>query len=181
MKILVLNCGSSSIKYQVFVMPEGEVIAKGLVQRIGEAEGSIEQKVDGRARTEAMKIPDHEFGLQQAVRFLTEGADAPLADVSEIGAVGHRVVHGGERFTETVLIDDDVIKAVEDHAELAPLHNPPNLLGIRVALRALPRAPHVAVFDTAFHQSVPPRAYLYAILKKAVAIFSEDPNRYSDS
>jgi acetate kinase len=163
MKILVLNCGSSSIKYQVFVMPEGDVLARGLVQRIGEAEGGIEQKANGRTRSEAVKIPDHEFGLQQAVKFLTEGEDAPLADVSEIGAVGHRVVHGGERFTETVLIDEDVIKAVEEHAELAPLHNPPNLLGIEVALRALPRAPHVAVFDTAFHQSVPPHAYMYAL------------------
>lgn len=144
-------------------MPEGEVVARGLVQRIGEAEGGIEQKADGRTRSQAMRIPDHEFGLQQAVKLLTEGEDAPLGDVSEIAAVGHRVVHGGERFTETVLIDDDVIKAVEEHAELAPLHNPPNLLGIRVAMRALPRAPHVAVFDTAFHQTVPAHAYLYAL------------------
>jgi acetate kinase len=163
MKVLVLNCGSSSIKYQVFIMPEGEVVARGLVQRIGEAEGGIEQSAGGRTRSQAMRIPDHEFGLQEAVRFLTEGEGAPLGDVSEIGAVGHRVVHGGERFTETVLIDEDVIKAVEEHAELAPLHNPPNLLGIEVALRALPRAPHVAVFDTAFHQSVPPHAYMYAL------------------
>ena len=163
MKILVLNCGSSSIKYQVFVMPEGLVLAKGLVQRIGEAEGSIEQKADGRAKSQSARIPDHEFGLQLAMRFLTEGEGAPLADVAEIAAVGHRVVHGGERFTETVLIDGDVIAAVEAHAELAPLHNPPNLLGIRVALKVLPNALQVAVFDTAFHQTMPAHVYRYAL------------------
>ena len=163
MKVLVLNCGSSSIKYQVFVMPEGKVIAKGLVQRIGESEGGIEQSAGGSKQVLALNIPDHEFGLQQAVKLLTEGDKAPLDDVSEIGAVGHRVVHGGERFTETVRIDDEVIKAIEAHAELAPLHNPPNLQGIRVALKMLPDAPQVAVFDTAFHQTMPPRSYRYAL------------------
>ncbi|MEJ2722452.1 MAG: acetate kinase, partial [bacterium] len=163
MKVLVLNCGSSSIKYQVFAMPEAEVIAKGLVQRIGESEGGIEQTAGGEKRKVAHKIPDHEFGLKMVVRFLTEGDNAPLNDVSEIGAVGHRVVHGGERFTETVRIDDEVIKAIEDHAELAPLHNPPNLQGIRVALKIFPDAPQVAVFDTAFHQTMPPRAYRFAL------------------
>jgi len=163
MKVLVLNCGSSSIKYQVFVMPEGQVIAKGLVQRIGEPEGGIEQSAGGSKQVLALNIPDHEFGLQQAVKLLTEGDKAPLGDVSEIGAVGHRVVHGGERFTETVRIDDEVIKAIEAHAELAPLHNPPNLQGIRVALKMLPDAPPVAVFDTAFHQTMPPRSYRYAL------------------
>lgn len=163
MKILVLNCGSSSIKYQVFVMPEGEVIAKGLVQRIGEVEGGIEQSAAGSKQALSMRIPDHEFGLKQAVKLLTDGDGAPLDDVSEIAAVGHRVVHGGERFTETVLIDDEVIKAIEAHAELAPLHNPPNLQGIRVALKTLPGAAQVAVFDTAFHQTMPPRSYRYAL------------------
>ncbi len=163
MKILVLNCGSSSIKYQVFVQPEGEVIAKGLVERIGEPEGSIEQRADGSIRTVEMEIPSHEFGLQKAVELLTQGDDAPLGDVSDIGAVGHRVVHGGERFTETALIDDEVVAAIEAHVEHAPLHNPPNLLGIRVARKMLPDAPQVAVFDTAFHQSVPPHAYRYAL------------------
>jgi len=163
MKVLVLNCGSSSIKYQVFVMPEGEMIAKGLVQRIGEAEGSIEQSNAGSKQTRTMQIPDHEFGLQQAVSLLTDGDGAPLNDVSEVGAVGHRVVHGGELFTETVRIDDEVIQAIEDHAQLAPLHNPPNLLGIRVARKIFPGAPQVAVFDTAFHQTMPPRSYRYAL------------------
>lgn len=163
MKILVLNCGSSSIKYQVFVMPEGEVIAKGLVQRIGESEGGIEQSTNGSTKSLKMRIPDHEFGLQQAVKLLTEGDDPPLRDESEVDAVGHRVVHGGERFTETVLIDDEVIDAIENHATLAPLHNPPNLQGIRVALKIFPEAPQVAVFDTAFHQTMPPHSFRYAI------------------
>jgi acetate kinase len=162
-KTLVLNCGSSSIKYQVFLMPEGEVIAKGLVQRIGESEGGIEQSAGGSKQSLKLEIPDHELGLREAVKLLTEGEGAPLKDASEIGAVGHRVVHGGERFTETVLIDDDVIDAIEAHAELAPLHNPPNLQGIRVALKMFPGAPQVAVFDTAFHQTMPPRSYRYAI------------------
>lgn len=165
MKVLVLNCGSSSIKYQVFGMPEAKVLARGLVQRIGEPEGGIEQWVDGAGTGTSLstKIPDHEYGLQLAIKLLTEGKGAPLAHVSEISAVGHRVVHGGERFTETVLIDEEVMKAIEAHAELAPLHNPPNLLGIRVALKLLPRAPQVAVFDTAFHQSMPAYAYRYAL------------------
>lgn len=163
MKVLVLNCGSSSIKYQVFAMPEAEIIAKGLVQRIGESEGGIEQFAGGSMQRLAFRIPDHEFGLQQAVKLLTEGESAPLNDVSEVGAVGHRVVHGGERFTETVRIDEDVIHAIEDHAELAPLHNPPNLQGIRVALKLFPEAPQVAVFDTAFHQTMPALSYRYAL------------------
>jgi len=163
MKILVLNCGSSSIKYQVFRMPEGEVLAAGLVQRIGESEGVVEQRSAGAVRSVKMKIDDHEAGLRVALELLTGDEDAPLREVSEIDAVGHRVVHGGERFTETVLIDDEVISAIEEHAELAPLHNPPNLLGIKVARRVIPGALQVAVFDTAFHQGMPERAYRYAI------------------
>jgi len=162
-KVLVLNCGSSSIKYQVFGMPGAEAIARGLVQRIGEPKGGIEQWVDGNRIDLETKIPGHEYGLELAIKLLTEGENAPLAHVSEIGAVGHRVVHGGERFTEPVLVDEEVIRAIEAHAELAPLHNPPNLLGIRVALKLLPEAPQVAVFDTAFHQSMPAYAYRYAI------------------
>jgi acetate kinase len=162
-KVLVLNCGSSSIKYQVFQMPGGEVLAKGLVQRIGEPEGAIEQWAGGERVRQTLKIPDHMFGHQQALRLLTEGKGAPLSHVSEIGAVGHRVVHGGERFTETVLIDDEVMAAIESHVELAPLHNPHNLLGIQVARMVLPDVPQVAVFDTAFHQTMPPRAYRYAL------------------
>ncbi len=163
MKILVLNCGSSSVKYQVFSMPDGEAIVKGLVQRIGEKEGGIEQESGAGKVSLDVEIPDHEFGLQQAVKCLTEGDKAPLSDLSEIGAVGHRVVHGGERFTETVVIDDEVIEAIESHAELAPLHNPPNLLGIRFAVKTLPEVTQVAVFDTAFHQTMPEHAFRYGL------------------
>ena len=162
MKILVLNCGSSSIKYQVFAMPEGEVLAKGLVQRIGEEESAISQTGPTGDRGRATPIADHATGLELAVELLTAGDDAPLHDVHDIKAVGHRVVHGGEHFTETAVIDDEVIDAIEAHVELAPLHNPPNLLGIRVARELLPEVPQVAVFDTAFHQTMPPCAYLYA-------------------
>jgi acetate kinase len=162
-KILVLNCGSSSIKYQVFALPEGRVLAKGLVERIGQAHGSIEQQADGHEERRSLPIADHTAGLKLAVELLCHGEDAPLADVSEIGAVGHRVVHGGEHFTKTVRIDAKVIEAIEAHVELAPLHNPPNLMGIRVAMELLPQVPQVAVFDTAFHQTMPKHAYLYAI------------------
>jgi acetate kinase len=162
-KILVLNCGSSSIKYQLFEMPAGDVLAKGLVQRIGEADGEIRQEGPAGTVRRTEHVPDHAVGLRRAIALLTEGDAAPLADVAEIGAVGHRVVHGGERFTGTVRIDDEVVEALEDYIELAPLHNPPNLLGIRVARELLPGVPQVGVFDTAFHQTMPPHAYLYAL------------------
>ena len=163
MKVLALNCGSSSIKYRVFDMPEARTLAGGLVQRIGEPNGGIEQWNDGNTTSLKTSIRGHEDGLQLAMKLLTEGEGAPLAHVSDIGAVGHRVVHGGERFKEPVLIDEEVIRAVDSHAELAPLHNPPNLLGIRVARRLLPDVPHAAIFDTAFHQTMPAFAFRYAV------------------
>ncbi len=163
MKILVLNCGSSSIKYQVFAMPEATVLAKGLVQRIGEATGSLSQKSDKGPVERSQPIANHTEGLRLAIEALTRGPNAPLGRVEEIGAVGHRVVHGGEAFTETVVIDDAVLRAIDEHAVLAPLHNPPNLLGIRVAMEVLPAVPQVAVFDTAFHQTMPEVAYRYAL------------------
>ncbi len=163
MQVLVLNSGSSSLKYQVFRMPEGEVLARGLVERIGEDEGVITQQNDGDEVRHEERFADHAEGLQRAIALLTEGDDAPLRDIDDIGAVGHRVVHGGERFTDTVLIDDDVIAALEANSALAPLHNPPNLLGVRVARDLMPDVPQVAVFDTAFHQTMPEHAYLYAI------------------
>ncbi len=145
MKVLVINAGSSSIKFELFDMPAERVLASGLVERIGEAD-----------------IPDHAVGLQRVLDALC-GADAPLERLDEIGAVGHRVVHGGETFAETVRITPEVELAIEANIPLAPLHNPANLLGIQVARRALPAVPQVAVFDTAFHQTMPPRAYLYAL------------------
>ncbi len=163
MKILVLNCGSSSIKYQLFGMPGAEVLAKGLVQRIGETDAKIEQHASGKDVVHTEAILDHGAGLRRAMQLLTEEPSVPLTEIGEIGAVGHRVVHGGEHFTETARIDAEVIEAIEAHVELAPLHNPPNLQGIHVAMELLPDVPQVAVFDTAFHQTMPPRAFMYAI------------------
>jgi acetate kinase len=166
MKVLVLNCGSSSIKYQLYSMPDGEVLAKGLIQRIGESEGTLEQTSARGNIRRAEPVPDHDAGLRRMVEMLTQGEQAPLSSVQEIAAVGHRVVHGGERFAATTLIDDDVVQAIKAHIALAPLHNPPNLLGIEVARALLPGVPQVAVFDTAFHQTLPAHAYLYALPSK---------------
>jgi acetate kinase len=171
MKVLVLNCGSSSIKYQLFDMPAGEVQAKGLVQRVGEPEGKIDQTSARGTIALNEKVPDHSAGLRRAIELLTHGDMAPLKEISEITAVGHRVVHGGERFSKTVLINDDVVRAIAEFAALAPLHNPPNLLGIKVAREILPKVPQVAVFDTAFHQTMPAKAYLYAV---PMALYRED-------
>ncbi|MDF1561854.1 MAG: acetate kinase [Deltaproteobacteria bacterium] len=171
MKVLVLNSGSSSIKYQLFAMPEATVLARGSVERIGEPRGEVKQRAGERETRLEEPIPDHESGLRRAMQLLTSGEGAPLSAPDEIEAVGHRVVHGGERFTETVLIDDEVLAAIEEHVALAPLHNPPNLIGIRVAREVLPRARQVAVFDTAFHQGMPPRAYLYGLPH---ALYEED-------
>ena len=174
MKILVLNSGSSSIKYQLLELPEGKVLAKGLVQQIGEPAGSIEQKTDAGKESKSCPIADHGVGLKLVMDFLTEGEAAPLGDVSEIGAVGHRVVHGGDRFAKTVLIDEEVVAAMEAFVPLAPLHNPPNLLGIRVAMEILPGVPQVGVFDTAFHQTMPKSAFLYAL---PISLYEDDKIR----
>jgi acetate kinase len=165
LKVLVINSGSSSIKYQLLAMPEGEVLAKGAVQRIGEATSQVEQRTPNHEVKLAEPIADHARGLERLVELLTAGDKAPLDSVDQIGAVGHRVVHGGEHFKESALIDDDVVQAIEDHSELAPLHNPPNLLGIGVARKLLPKAAQVAVFDTSFHQTLPPHAFRYALPK----------------
>ncbi|MBU0550398.1 acetate kinase [Myxococcota bacterium] len=171
MKVLVLNCGSSSIKYQLLEMPAAELLAKGLIERIGEPEGYISQTVGGIKQQKTLPIADHGVGLREALSALTQGEGAPLADLDEIEAVGHRVVHGGEDFTGTVVIDEAVLDALRANVPLAPLHNPANILGIEVAQRTLPCATQVGVFDTAFHQTMPPHAYLYAIPK---ALYRED-------
>ena len=123
MKVLILNCGSSSIKYQLFEMPQGEVMSWGLAQRIGESSGNITHHGSGRDLNQTIPIPDHAAGMQIVMDLLSKGEAAPLKNITQIEAVGHRVVHGGEKFTETVLIDDDVIDAIEDHMKLAPPAN----------------------------------------------------------
>jgi len=165
-KVLVLNCGSSSIKYQLFHGEDWRVLAAGSVSRIGEAEGELKASwtnSDGESEScsESLRIPGHQEGLERIADGLKERG--VLADVSELRAVGHRVVHGGEAFHCPTLIDEEVIGAIRDMIPLAPLHNPANLAGIEVARRLFPSVPQVAVFDTAFHQTMPPASYRYAI------------------
>ena len=162
-KVLVLNCGSSSIKYQLYAMPQSETLARGLVERLGEDDGGYRHTDAAGEDSGELSAPDHRAGLDFAMGRLTGGASPAVGDLSEIKAVGHRVVHGGEAFTGSVLITPEVEKTIEDNFDLAPLHNPPNLTGIRAAAELLPGAPQVACFDTAFHTTIPEHAYLYAL------------------
>lgn len=163
MIILVVNCGSSSIKFQLYEMPQRNVLAKGQAERIGEDGASLQYVAGEHQHQITQEIADHEEGMRLILQCLIGDEDAILHDVNEIAAVGHRVVHGGEEFTGSVRINDEVIASIERFADLAPLHNPPNLTGIRAAMHALTSVPHVACFDTAFHASIPRVAYLYAL------------------
>jgi acetate kinase len=159
--VLVVNAGSSSLKYSLIDAKSGEAAATGLVERIGEEQSHhVHHGPDGDAENDAA-VADHEAALEAAVQAFEDHGPA-LGDV-DIVAVGHRVVHGGDRFAAPALVDDELIEAVTDLVPLAPLHNPANLEGIKVARRLLPDLPHVAVFDTAFHQTLPPYAYTYAV------------------
>ncbi len=164
MKILVINCGSSSIKYRLFDMRAETELARGLIERIGEPISDVYHQCGPIEARVTEPVADYEAGVRCLLRLLTRGGEnPPLAGIEEISAVGHRVVHGGERFYDSVVIDDDAIEAIRSYCELAPLHNPPNLAGIEAAMRNLPDRPHVAVFDTAFFQTMPPHAYVYAV------------------
>jgi acetate kinase len=163
MKIFVLNCGSSSIKYQLILMPEKNVIAKGLIEKIGLSGSRIKYKInDDPEKIIDVMVPDHTSGIQMVFGLLTSKENGIIKSIEEIDAVGHRVVHGGEDFSGSVPITTAVIKAMEKNIDLAPLHNPPNLAGIFAIQKLLPKVPQVGVFDTAFHQTMPPYAYLYA-------------------
>ncbi|MBU1999242.1 MAG: acetate kinase [Candidatus Omnitrophota bacterium] len=163
MKILVINSGSSSIKYQLFEMPQEEVIAKGLLEKIGEEKSFFIQKSKkGNLELEGA-TPTHEEGINFIINILTDKEKGVIDSIDEIKGVGHRVVHGEEEFVESVLITDKVVRRIEEYAELAPLHNPPNLMGIRAAKKFLFATAQVACFDTAFHHSLPNKAFLYAI------------------
>jgi len=164
-KILVINAGSSSIKFELFEMPSERGVANGLLERIGEPESRLAWRTAAaKDKTiEARPVADHAEGLRWILAALTQGAGAPVADMSEIGAVGHRVVHGGEKFREPAIIDDATLGEIEGLIPLAPLHNPANVTGIRMMRDLLPHVPQVAVFDTAFHQTMPPKAFHYAI------------------
>lgn len=168
MNVLVINSGSSSIKYQLLDMSTGSVLASGLVERIGEAAGKVRHKnAPGTERenetTRELPIPDHGAGMRLAVEQLTAVDGGVVKDTSDIDAVGHRVVHGGEHFRAPALIDDSVVAKIRAVSPLAPLHNPVNLVGIEVARELFADIPQVAVFDTAFHQTMPPEAYVYAL------------------
>jgi acetate kinase len=165
MIILVLNCGSSSVKYQVFDFSKGcDMRAKGLIERIGLNDGIMTHKPTGKeAYKTTTDIPDHTIAINMVIAALTDKVHGVIADVNEIMAVGHRVVQGGEEFQQSVMIDEHVIKAVEKYCELAPLHNPANLKGIQSVEKLIPGVPQVAVFDTSFHQTMPDYAYMYAI------------------
>ncbi len=164
MKILVINCGSSSLKYQMFDMENEEVMAKGLVERIGISGSRIEQEAGEKEFELETDIPNHEKAISLVFDALTDGDHGVLDSVEEISAVGHRVVHGGEKFTSSTLINDDVIEAVRANIPLAPLHNPANIQGIESCQKLLgDDVPQVAVFDTAFHQTMPAHNYIYAL------------------
>lgn len=164
MKILALNCGSSSVKYQLFNWDDKKVICKGIVERIGQRTGSLTHEANGK---KAVMIegafPDHVTALSCIVDSLTDKDIGVLNGLGEISAVGHRVVHGGTKFRASSLIDEEVIRVLKEISDLAPLHNPANISGIEAALHVLPNVPHVAVFDTAFHQTIPAESYLYAV------------------
>lgn len=164
MKIFVVNCGSSSIKYQLINMENETALAKGMVERIG-MEGSLLKHTPAGKYTVDLPgdIPDHATGIKLILQALVNSEYGVITDMADIDAVGHRVVHGGERFADSVLITQDVLKGIEACSEIAPLHNPPNLYGINACMEIMPTTPQVAVFDTAFHQTLPKVAYLYGL------------------
>ncbi|OFI07690.1 acetate kinase [Clostridium acetireducens DSM 10703] len=163
MKILVINCGSSSLKYQLINMKNEEVMAKGLVERIG-IEGSVlTQKINDSKYEIKQYMKDHKEAIKLVVEALTHEEYGVIKNMNEISAVGHRVVHAGEKYSSSVLINEDVIKVLEQCVKLAPLHNPANIVGINVCRELIPNIPMVAVFDTAFHQTLPDYAYIYPL------------------
>lgn len=164
MKVLVINCGSSSLKFQLIDSESEKVLAKGLCERIA-IDGSLISYAPAGGEKEKREVPmkDHTDAIRLVLEALTNKKTGVVKDLSEIGAVGHRVVHGGEKFAESVVIDEDVIKAIEEVSDLAPLHNPANLIGIRACQKLMPGVPMVVVFDTAFHQTMPEEAYLYGL------------------
>lgn len=164
MKVLVINTGSSSLKYQLIDMADERVLAKGLCDRIG-LEGSFVRQTndDGRKFEREMPLKDHQDAIREVIRSLTDKEYGVIEDMSEISSVGHRVVHGGEKFYKSALINDEVLKTIEECIALAPLHNGPNMIGILACKENLPDVPMVAVFDTAFHQTMPKKAYIFAL------------------
>ena len=161
MKTLVINCGSSSLKYQLIDMNTEEALVQGLVERIGISDSILTQKVPGKEKyivKEDMK--NHKEAIEHVLKALVDNENGVIKSMDEINAVGHRVVHGGEKYSDSVIIDEDVIQSIKDCISLAPLHNPPNIIGIEACKELMPNTPMVAVFDTAFHQTMPKEAYI---------------------
>ena len=163
MNILVINSGSSSIKYQLIKMPEEHIICSGMVERIGLTNSKIHYKSKHDELETVVDIPDHHIGLEKVAELLMDSKIGVIKDESEIHAVGHRVVHGGSSFSKTTIIDNSVKSIIKELFTLAPLHNPPNYVGIEVSEAIFKSATQIAVFDTAFHQTIPIEAYKYAI------------------
>ena len=164
MDILALNCGSSSVKYQLFDWKKKEVVAKGMVERVTIGDSFIIHEVPGRETyREEYECPDHQVAIHLIIKTLASERHGVVKDMSQISAVGHRVVHGGEKFTCSVRIDQAVLDAIKEVQHLAPLHNPPNISGIEAAQAVLPDVPHIAIFDTAFHQTMPKHAFTYPL------------------
>ena len=163
MKILILNAGSSSLKYQLIDMDGEKLLAKGLVERIGIEGSHINQKVGDKVFDAVAPMANHTEGIEWMLKALLDPEKGALKSMDEIGAVGHRVLHGGERFTASVLINEEVKEAIRANIPLGPLHNPANLMGIEACEKVMPGTPNVAVFDTAFHQTMPPKSYMYGV------------------
>ena len=163
MKILILNAGSSSLKYQLIDMDGEKLLATGIVERIGIEGSKNTQKANGHEIVIEKPMKTHTEGIELMLKALTDSEKGAVKSMDEIGAVGHRVLHGGERFTASVLINEEVKDAIRANIPLGPLHNPANLMGIEACEKVMPNTPNVAVFDTAFHQTMPPKAYLYGV------------------
>ena len=166
MNVLVINAGSSSLKYQLLNPATGDLLAKGLCERIGiDGKFTYKPQVPGKEKLDAVDVamPTHAEAIEAVLNALVDPANGVIASMKEIDAVGHRVVHGGEKFASSVVITDEVMAAIEECNPLAPLHNPANIIGIKACQDKMPGVPMVAVFDTAFHQTMPPKAYTYAI------------------
>ena len=164
MNVLVINCGSSSLKYQLINSKTEEVLAKGLCERIGiDASSIVHQPAGGKKWKREVDMPDHTAAVKLMIETLTDKETGVISSLDEIDAVGHRIVHGGEKFASSVIITEEVQRQVEECNDLAPLHNPANLIGIRSCREVMPDVPMVGVFDTAFHQTMPPKAYMYGL------------------
>ena len=164
MNILVLNCGSSSLKYQLINMADESILAKGIIERIGIVGSILTHKPTGKAKyVVEQTMPDHNVAVKLVLDALVDSEHGVLKSVTEINAVGHRVLHGGKYYSDSIIVNDDVKKVIRDCFDLGPLHNPANLIGIEACEKAMPGVPNIAVFDTAFHGTMPPKAYLYGI------------------